>query len=978
MKPKEMTTDKSNVSLELAHRLSERVNAAWESGEMLQKVTPITAELLRFWFDPDYCGIRKKNFHNGQRQAILNIIYLHEVVGEKRVVDAYEAVAPDLLPVADLAQLSKDKYSFPKYAIKMATGTGKTWVMHALIIWQLLNARHEAERSGRYTQRFLIVAPGLIVYERLLDAFCGRQTDVESPRSAETNDYALNSELFLPPQFRDEVSSFVQTNTVAKEDIGRKVTGEGLIALTNWHLFIDSEEEEEVEEAEEEYDMVAEDEENYDTSPQAIVHGVMPIRPGKTAGNDIEVLDRRYLRRTAIDFLASLPDLMVINDEAHHIHEVKRAGETEELEWQRGLNTVREHKRTFFQMDFSATPYDMRGTAKKHVNVYFPHIVVDFDLAHAIRQGLVKLLLFDNRQNLTELPALDFRAVRDGHRIIGLSKGQRVMLRAGLTKLRMLEKDFTATDKEKYPKMLVVCEETQVSSFVQTFLCEEGLSIDDIVIIDSSRKKDVSPKEWKLLKAELFNIDHRAKPKVIISVMMLREGFDVNNICVLVALRKAGSDILVEQLIGRGLRLMWREPEFQEQKESDRKLILDEHKKTPGSYIDTLSIVEHPAFLSFYADLVEKGLIAADTSTPGSVKAMGDIITVGLRDDYQDYDFAWPSIIHDAEEEIADKDIDIAEMRPFTLYSLEKLRQFLARDGETFVSQEALTLTTIGKYTVKADLFNAETYNEYLQKILRIVSVRRDSARRRNLPLIQINSAMVVAALDTYIRTRLFDRPFNPFNGSDWKILLAQNGVVTQHIVRELSMAIQRIQTNSEKFPAEAELTPFSSVATLRMREKHSVAVRKCIYKRASIAANGGGLEKSFIDFLEKDGSVQSFLKISESAHPFATICYFRSDGLPAPYFPDFLVKTAEGIFIVETKADNMVDDKNVVQKKKAATEWADRVNKLPAKERMDREWEYLLLKESQFYALQGGGATFSDIADQCRVTTSMAHGTLF
>lgn len=974
-----MTADKNKVSLELAHRLSERVNAAWESGEMLQKVTPITAELLRFWFDPGYCTTREKNFHSGQRQAILNIIYLHEVVGEKRVLDAYEAVAPDLLPVADLAQLGKDKYSFPKYAIKMATGTGKTWVMHALIIWQLLNARHEAERSGRFTQRFLIVAPGLIVYERLLDAFCGRQTDVESPRSAETNDYALNSELFLPPQFRDEVSSFVQTNTVAKEDIGRKVTGEGLIALTNWHLFIDSEEEEEEEEAEEEeYDMVAEDGDSYDTSPQAIVHGVMPIRPGKTAGNDIEVLDRRYLRRTAIDFLASLPDLMVINDEAHHIHEVKRAGETEELEWQRGLNMVREHKETFFQMDFSATPYDMRGTAKKHSDVYFPHIVVDFDLAHAIRQGLVKLLLFDKRENLTELPELDFRAVREGRRIIGLSEGQRVMLRAGLTKLRMLEKDFTATDKEKYPKMLVVCEETPVSDFVQDFLCEEGLSNDDMVIIDSSRKKDVSPKEWKRLKADLFNIDHRAKPKVIISVMMLREGFDVSNICVLVALRKAGSDILVEQLIGRGLRLMWREPEYQEQKESDRKLILDEHKKTPGSYIDTLSIVEHPAFLSFYDDLVEKGLIAADTSTPGSVKAMGDIITVGLRDDYQDYDFAWPSIIHDAEEEIADKDIDITTMQPFTAYSLEKLRQFLARDGETFVSQEALTLTTIGKYTVKADLFNAETYNEYLQKILRVVSVRPNNARRRSLPLMQINSARVVAALDMYIRTRLFGRPFNPFNGSDWKILLAQNGIVTKHIVRELSSAIRRMQTDSEKFPAEAELTPFSSVATMRMREKHSVAVRKCIYERVGIATNGGGLEKSFIDFLEKDGSVQSFLKISESAHPFATICYFRSDGLPAPYFPDFLVKTAEGIFLVETKADNMVDDKNVVQKKKAATEWVDRVNKLPAKERMDHEWEYLLLKETQFYSLQGGGATFSDIADHCRVTTSMAYGRLF
>lgn len=965
------------MSLELARRLGERVNAAWESGEMLQKVTPITAELLRFWFDPGYCETRTKNFHSGQRQAILNIIYLHEVVGVKRVLDAYENVASDLLPLADLTQLSNDKYNFPKYAIKMATGTGKTWVMHALIIWQLLNARHEAVRSGRFTQQFLIVAPGLIVYERLLDAFCGRQTGAESLRSIETNDYALNGELFLPPQYREEVISFVQANTVAKEDIGRKVTGEGLIALTNWHLFIDSEEEEE---AEEEYDMAAEedDSENYDTSLQAIAHGVMPIRPGKTAGNDIEVLDRRHLRRTAIDYLSSLPDLMVINDEAHHIHEVRRGGETEELEWQRGLDKVKAHKELFFQTDFSATPYDMRGTAKSHTRVYFPHIVVDFDLAQAIRKGLVKLLLFEKRENLTELPALDFRAVRDGRRIIGLSEGQRVMLRAGLTKLRMLEKDFTATAKEKYPKMMVVCEETPVSYFVRDFLREEGLSNDDMVIIDSSRKKEVSPKEWKRLKAELFNIDHRAKPKVIISVMMLREGFDVNNICVLVALRKAGSEILVEQLIGRGLRLMWREPEYQEQKQNDRDLVLNKHVDRPGSYLDTLSIIEHPSFLSFYDDLRKQGLITTDASIPGSVNTMGDIITVGLRDNYQNYDFVWPSIIHDAEEEISDKEIDIAEMQPFTQYSLEKLRQFMARDGEMFVSQEALTLTTIGKYTVKAELFKAENYCEYLRKILRIATVRRDSARRKNLPILQINSAGVIAALDTYIRTRLFSCPFNPFNGSDWKILLGKNGVITQHIVRELSNAIYKTQMNTKRYPAEAELTLFSSVATMHMREKHSVAVRKCIYERVGIAANGGGLEKSFIDFLEKDGSVQGFLKISESAHPFATICYFRTDGLPAPYFPDFLVRTAEGIFLVETKADNMVDDKNVLQKKRAATEWADRVNKLPAKERMSRVWEYLLLKESQFYSLRGGGATFGDIADLCRVTTSTAYGRLF
>ena len=66
--------------------------------------------------------------------------------------------------------LTKEKYNIPKYAMKMATGTGKTWVMNALFIWQYLNARAEKQISGRYSKNFLLIAPGLIVYERLLDS----------------------------------------------------------------------------------------------------------------------------------------------------------------------------------------------------------------------------------------------------------------------------------------------------------------------------------------------------------------------------------------------------------------------------------------------------------------------------------------------------------------------------------------------------------------------------------------------------------------------------------------------------------------------------------------------------------------------------------------------------------------------------------------------------------------------------------------
>ena len=63
----------------------------------------------------------------------------------------------------DLMDLEQEKYQHPMYAVKMATGTGKTWVMHALLIWQYLNASDNLNKNN-FSKNFLIVAPGLIVY----------------------------------------------------------------------------------------------------------------------------------------------------------------------------------------------------------------------------------------------------------------------------------------------------------------------------------------------------------------------------------------------------------------------------------------------------------------------------------------------------------------------------------------------------------------------------------------------------------------------------------------------------------------------------------------------------------------------------------------------------------------------------------------------------------------------------------------------
>ena len=966
-----MTINSSNISLELAHRLTDVVNAAWKSGEMLEKVTPTTASLLNYWFGEGFCNERARNFHEGQRQAILNIIYLHEVMGENCVMDAYQGIIPELMDRADLAQLAKPKYQMPKYAVKMATGTGKTWVMHALIIWQMLNARHEDVESGRFTQKFLVVAPGLIVYDRLLDAFCGRKKRDEEYRDPQTNDYYMNQEVFIPERYRDEVFSFIQNNVVTKEDgIGRKTTGEGLIALTNWHLF-----ENQMEEKKQDEDV----DDSSTVTPAEIISDLLPIRPGKSAGNDLGMLDRRALGGTELEYLAGLKDLMVINDEAHHIHEIKRNGETEEVEWQRGLNAISATKGTrFIQVDFSATPFDTKGTGEKQVKLFFPHIIVDFDLPMAMKQGLVKLLLLDRRQELTDLENLDYNAERDEQgKVVGLSEGQRMMLRAGLTKLNKLEEEFLKNDASKNPKMLIVCQDTTVSPFVEEFLKSEGLEEEDIVTIDSNKQGEVKDEEWQEIKKKLFDIDRYKSPKVVISVLMLREGFDVNNICVLVPLRSSQAPILLEQLVGRGLRLMWRESDYIDIKREDRLRVLKNHQP-PRTYIDTLSIVEHPAFIKFYDDLQDQGLVAVDEGDVGAGGATGDILTVGLREDYGKYDFQWPVILHDSIDEFEDAEIDLDDLEPFTMYPLPLLRKFLAKEGETFVSQESLTKTTFGKYKVTANLFNASGYNEYLQKLLRVVTLRFENCRRQGFPTIQINGAQTVQVMDWYIREKLFSAPFNPFQGNDWKILLAKDGIVTKHIVEQFAVAIYKMQNRLTTINAEVSHTDFSSLRAIKMRESYSMEVQKCIYPRLGYPSHGGGLEKAFIEFLDRDAEVERFLKINENGHSFAIIFYVRKDGLMATYHPDFIVATADKVYLIETKGDDKVDDVNVRQKQTATIEWIKKINALEPEDRMNRTWEYVLVGESVFYSLSGSGATITDICNMCKVSYSVATGNLF
>jgi type III restriction enzyme len=930
----------------------------------LEKVTPTTADLLRWWFQLDCIDGRDVNFHAGQRQAILNTIYAHEVLQAPSLVALYEKLAAeDLVTARKLEEISRGKH--PKYCLKLATGTGKTWILQALMFWQYLNAAQSPE-DIRFTRNFLVVAPGLIVYTRLLDAFLGKMRG--GVRDFATSDLSRYASLFVPENFEEEIFRFVQGNVCDKEDIGRKVTSGGLIAITNWHLLS-----EEAEAEEESDDVLAP---GLAPDPKRVAQTVLPLTPSAGAGNSLEVLNRRFERGGPLGYLRDLPSLVVFNDEAHHIHELKSEGEITEVEWQKSLRTIAEPKGSrFVQIDFSATPYNQVGMGARTRVVHFPHIITDFDLKAAMRAGLVKSLVLDKRREIGALPTddLQFKADRDEHGRPSLSEGQRIMVRAGVAKLLKLEKEFAKIDPTRHPKTLIVCEDTTVTPLVEEFLLSLGLNQDEILRVDSNRKGEIPEAEWTVLREQLFDMDVHPKPRVVVSVLMLREGFDVNNICVIVPLRTTGAKILLEQTVGRGLRLMWRGNEFEDMKVENRALIRG--GKEPKSLIDVLSVVEHPAFQSFYDDLMKEGLVGeTGDDSDAETSSTGDLMSSPLRDGYQEFDIPIPFILRDETEEIVERDLDIKALSDFSDMGFEQLKSIIGK-GDVFRSKDVQTGTQFGDYRVDGGIMTATGYNEYLSRMVRRIAVSLSApvtnsskvfANISLRPFLQVNLPRLSGWVDDFIRRRLFNRDFDPFADENWRLLCLDP--IANHIIREFGRKLPELTETKTVLPSTVTQRRLSEVPKIAVRESFSIVAPKSIYERLPYPSRSGGFELAFMERCNVDSTVQAFCKINEQKHLFMRLRYVKENGLPGFYSPDFLVRGEAGVFLVETKSQNMLTQGDVRRKKRAAVAWCDRLNQLPAEKRDGRIWAYCLLGESLFYQFRDQGASIGEILEFSRV----------
>jgi len=882
-----------------------------------KQITHATRELMDYWFsDMAHEG---EAFHICQRRAIETIIYCYEILSIPHVEALFEQFSCELLEKDNLRH-GIESMEHPRFAIKMATGTGKTWVLTALIIWQYWNRTQLNDK--RFASHFLLVAPGNIVYERLLDSFLGKKRN--GKRQPMTAD--LKKSLFMPENMRQDFDLRI----FSKEDLQENTpfTDSPFLLITNWHQLMDTSREKEITLA---VDLGIESREN-------------------TVSQRVE----RFM-----DFLTYNGDLMVINDEAHHVH---NASDAEQKRWQESIEELREKIKNnkdalFTQLDFTATPFTIKGKKKE----FFPHVVYDYGLVEAMHAMLVKQLfiekssLLSNKiESLPESEKLMVTAHRDeSNKPIELSEVQKHMIDIGLAKLDALQDDFNKFKINKKPVMFVMAdmndEADMIAKHIRQKTDSSGRSFGDdskgeqVVTLHIGKKDLLSEDDFDALRDKVFSSDDASNPvRVIVSVLMLREGFDVKNVCVLVVLRRSDSDLLTEQVIGRGIRQMFPEPEYRPEKIENYQKI--KNKEPLINSYDLLFVVEHPKYNEIYTQLTEAGAaIASGNSIDLSLDTKSVLINID-ESRIKALDMSWPvSFAYKTEESIDFSYFSISDL-PFYEIPFEK------------IMQTRILITDFHPDTKYRREWELEESNFSYSVFLRNTVKGIIGGNRRSAWLTRF-APDITGIVDQYISGHLFGRKID-FN-LDENLRRLRNQQVFDFVVTEVRKKLMKFVQNAKSNEViEADWTKLSTFKTLKVRMERAIATKKCVYPYIDFPPKGGFERKFTQDVLENDSSVEAYVKLNQYVHQFS-IPYINNMGHLVPYYPDFLVKTRDSMYIIETKstkdAANDIDTKIKAIAASGICSKISMVKNIP-ETNQPRIWNYVLLPQNIFDEMEGSG----------------------
>ncbi|KUK24566.1 MAG: hypothetical protein XD58_1442 [Thermotoga sp. 50_1627] len=502
MKPTDILkpTERRPSKAYLVNKIREAVYKWRENG--YPGVTNTTRRLLQFWFEEDHkVDSDLFKFWFCQREAIETLIYIYEVMKKHSFIDMARDFGSG--PIGNYDPLY-DKY--PLYAFKMATGSGKTFVMALAIVWSYFN--HKWEDRENYTSKFLLIAGEKnVIYDRLKRDFGNGTIFKKWP--------------FIPPEWSEEFDLQV----ILKED-PIYVIPDNVLFLTN------------IQQLEERKNKEKEEIEEY-------IDNVLALE--KVNKQDV------YQENRIREVLTQCPNIMILKDEAHHIYSFEKAWKKILLNLHKNLAS-RYGKGINMELDFSATPKTENGAL-------FPWIIVDFSLKEAIEMNIVKLPLKGVVRNAEEIASKKvverYRAWIDAgirrwreykKALKPLSKIPILFIQCSNNKEADEVFEYVNSIPDLKGKVLLI--HTDGSGNIQ------------------KRDLELARKAAKLIdEPEKITTDSELKNsfpngiEAIVSTMMLNEGWDVRNVNVIVGLRSYGSkrEVLPEQVIGRGLRKMFPE-----------------------------------------------------------------------------------------------------------------------------------------------------------------------------------------------------------------------------------------------------------------------------------------------------------------------------------------------------------------------------------------------------------------------------------
>lgn len=313
--------------------------AKWRASGHYDGVTPTTRKLLQHWADPN----RENRVIFAQREAAETAIFLTEVAGRHpSYADWRKRLEPENESHND---------GLPRAALKMATGAGKTIVMAMLIAWQTLNKR-QSPNDTRFTNRFLIVAPGITIRDRL--------------------------SVLLP----ETEGNYYELRKLIPSDLKGGMEG-ARIAITNFHSF-------QLKDAK---------------AIRGVAKNTRLLLRGDKAGDPFKespkTMVSRVLRGLGVTETGKKQQIIILNDEAHHCYlakplssgketsEQKDANEKAGL-WFNGLRSIAKYVGIKQVFDLSATPFYLSGSGYAEGYI-FPWVISDFSLMDAIESGIVKV-----------------------------------------------------------------------------------------------------------------------------------------------------------------------------------------------------------------------------------------------------------------------------------------------------------------------------------------------------------------------------------------------------------------------------------------------------------------------------------------------------------------------------------------------------------------------------------------------------------